>query len=101
MKCNFKNVKRMNRELINRILKDGICEAWQYFPVVTITGPRQSGKTTLCRKLFPDLHYINLEDADIREQMIKDTRHYLNRYKEGLIIDEAHNYPEYFSYIQT
>lgn len=101
MKCNFKNVKRMNRELINRKLKDSICEAWQYFPVVTITGPRQSGKTTLCRKLFPDLHYINLEDADIREQMIKDTRHYLNRYKEGLIIDEAHNYPELFSYIQT
>lgn len=91
----------MDNKLINRALKNSICNALEYFPVITVTGPRQSGKTTLCRELFPDLPYINLEDADVREQVIKDTRFYLNKYNKGLIIDEAHNYPGLFSYIQT
>jgi predicted AAA+ superfamily ATPase len=76
-------------------------EAMSYFPVITITGPRQSGKTTLCKELFPEKPYINLEDISIREQIIQDTKRFLNAYPDGLIIDEAHHYPDLFSYIQV
>jgi predicted AAA+ superfamily ATPase len=88
-------------ELINRKIKLAIEAVLSYFPVITITGPRQSGKTTLCQNLFPDLPYINLEDLDVREAMMQDTRKYLNEYPQGLIIDEAHHYPDLFSYIMV
>jgi predicted AAA+ superfamily ATPase len=88
-------------ELINRKIKLAIEAVLSYFPVITITGPRQSGKTTLCQNLFPNLPYINLEDLDVREEMMQDTRKYLNEYPQGLIIDEAHHYPDLFSYIMV
>ena len=87
--------------LINRYLKKTITDAIPFFPVITITGPRQSGKTTLCKNLFPDMPYINLETASVREQIMRDTAGFLNNYPAGLIIDEAHHYPELFSYIQV
>jgi len=88
-------------ELIYREIKKAIEEATPYYPVITITGPRQSGKTTLCQNLFPDLPYINLEDVDVRADIEKDTRKYLEHYPTGLIIDEAHHYPDLFSYIMV
>lgn len=66
----FKSVQIFTIELINRLLKDEICRLLVHFPVITITGPRQSGKTTLCKELFPDYSYINLEDIEIRERIM-------------------------------
>jgi len=87
--------------LINRILKLEIIRAARFFPVITITGPRQSGKTTLCKNLFPDMPYINLEMTTVREQIMQDTVGFLDNYPAGLIVDEAHHYPGLFSYIQV
>ena len=87
--------------LIDRYLKSAILHAAPFFPVLTLTGPRQSGKTTLCKNLFPDMPYINLEMTSVREQMMQDTVGFLNHYPHGLMIDEVHHYPELFSYIQV
>ncbi len=53
----------MNKNLIDRELKNTIKQLFTYFPVITLTGPRQSGKTTLCRTTFPDMPYVNFEDV--------------------------------------
>jgi predicted AAA+ superfamily ATPase len=71
------------------------------YPVVTITGPRQSGKTTLCRMVFPDKAYASLEDLDQREFARQDPRGFLNRFPNGAVIDEMQRVPELLSYIQT
>lgn len=70
------------------------------YPVVTITGPRQSGKTTLCRKVFPQLPYENLEIPDVRQYAVDDPRGFLNRYSKGVILDEIQRAPNLLSYIQ-
>ena len=91
----------MRKLFINRMLSESISEALHYLPVVTLTGPRQSGKTTLCRKLFSNLPYANLEDAAVMDEVLNDTKAFLNKYPNGVIIDEAQNYPELFSYLQV
>lgn len=91
----------MSNNLIYRKLTAEIERLIPHFPVITITGPRQSGKTTLCKELFPDYTYINLEDANLREQMQRDTKGFLENYPKKMVIDEAHHYPELFSYIQV
>lgn len=91
----------MNSDLIYRKLADEIKRLTPFFQVITITGPRQSGKTTLCKELFPDYIYINLEDVSLREQIQRDTKGFFSQYPKKLIIDEAHHYPELFSYIQV
>tara|TARA_R110000868_G_scaffold158036_3_gene385788 strand:- start:35544 stop:36704 length:1161 start_codon:yes stop_codon:yes gene_type:complete len=70
------------------------------FPVIVVTGPRQSGKTTELRKLLPDYAYVSFESADTLLDAQDDPRGFLKRYPDGLIIDEAQHYPEIFSYIQ-
>jgi predicted AAA+ superfamily ATPase len=70
------------------------------YPVVTITGPRQSGKTTLCRKVFPQLPYENLEIPDVRQYAFDDPRGFLSRYSNGVILDEIQRAPHLLSYIQ-
>ncbi len=72
----------------------------QQYPVVTITGPRQSGKTTLCRYVFPNKKYVSLEDIDFREYAENDPREFLSEYSGGVIIDEIQRVPELLSYIQ-
>ena len=72
-----------------------------YFRIITITGPRQSGKTTLCKQIFPDYAYVNLEDIAVREQAATDPKAFLSAYSSGVIIDEAQNYPDLFSYLQV
>jgi predicted AAA+ superfamily ATPase len=69
-------------------------------PVSAITGPRQSGKTTLTKMLFPEYDYVNLEFPDARAMAIDDPRLLLSNYKKGIIIDEVQRVPELFSYIQ-
>lgn len=74
----------------------------QKFPIVVITGPRQSGKTTLAKKIFGTDNYISLEDPDQRDLALKDPRSFLMAAGSGnAILDEVQNCPELFSYIQT
>ena len=91
----------MNNQLINRKLLDSINKAFQYFSVLTLTGPRQSGKTTLCRKLFADLPYYNFEDIATLSAFQQDPKSFLTKHEEGMIIDEAQRFPDIFSYLQV
>lgn len=70
-------------------------------PVISITGPRQSGKTTLARMCFPEYNYVNLENPDMYEAAKDDPRLFLSQFKKGIIIDEVQRLPSLFSYIQT
>jgi predicted AAA+ superfamily ATPase len=70
------------------------------FKAIALTGPRQSGKSTLARVTFPGKKYISLENPDIRESAINDTRGFLNDLPDGAIIDEAQRVPDLFSYLQ-
>jgi len=70
------------------------------FRSVAVVGPRQSGKTTLCRRTFPQKPYVSLENPDILEYAITDPRGFLNQYKRGAILDEIQRAPQLFSYLQ-
>lgn len=70
------------------------------FPILAITGPRQSGKTTLLRKLFEDYQYVTLEDPNVRQFAESDPVAFLERYERYVIFDEVQRVPELFSYIQ-
>jgi predicted AAA+ superfamily ATPase len=70
------------------------------FPILTITGPRQSGKTTLSRLLAPELPYFSLEDPDTRSFAREDPRAFLRQASDGAIFDEVQRVPELFSYLQ-
>ena len=71
------------------------------FPIVTITGPRQSGKTTLARKVFGDRSYRSLEDLDVRALAMDDPRAFLSGLQSGAVLDEVQRAPELMSYLQT
>lgn len=71
------------------------------YPVITLTGVRQCGKSTLLKRCFPDYKYISLEDLDLRQLAEEDPRGFLNNFGQKLIIDEAQYVPKLFSYIQT
>lgn len=70
------------------------------FPVVTVTGPRQSGKTTLCRAVFPDKPYVSLEAPDVQAFARSDPRQFLAERRDGAVLDEVHRVPELLSYLQ-
>jgi predicted AAA+ superfamily ATPase len=70
------------------------------YPIVTVTGPRQSGKTTLCRTSFPDKSYVNLERPDTREFADSDPRGFLASYPHGAVLDEIQRVPELASFVQ-
>lgn len=91
----------MNNSLIERDLLQSINKAFRYFSVLTLTGPRQSGKTTLCRRLFAELPYYNLEDAATLSAVRQDPKAFLGKHCEGMVIDEAQRFPEIFSYLQV
>lgn len=90
----------MEAKYIHRELSSVLEEAYRYFSVITVTGPRQSGKTTLIRNLFPHLPYYSLESLDIRSFAENDPIAFLNQNEEGMILDEVHNAPDLLSYIQ-
>ncbi len=87
--------------MIPRTLTDYLHTLAGYYPVVVVTGPRQSGKTTLCRAAFPELPYVSLEALDIREFARSDPRGLLAEYAQGAIFDEIQQVPELFSYLQV
>jgi uncharacterized protein len=70
------------------------------YPILALVGPRQSGKTTLCKALFPSYKYISLENLDLRQQAAEDPRGFLNDHGSFLILDEAQRVPELFPYLQ-
>jgi len=70
------------------------------YPVLVITGPRQSGKTTLCTSTFPDRRYATLEDPDVRRFALDDPRGFLAQFPDGALLDEIQRAPELLSYLQ-
>ena len=87
--------------MIERTLTSKITALAQKFQVITLTGPRQSGKTTLVKAAFPTLPYVSLEEPDIRQIALTDPRGFLSNYPKGAILDEIQNTPDLFSYIQS
>ena len=86
--------------MIKREIEDKALALSRQFPVVSITGPRQSGKSTLAKALFPDYSYVSLEDADWRAFAMDDPRSFLARFGRRAIIDEAQRVPSLFSYVE-
>jgi predicted AAA+ superfamily ATPase len=86
--------------MIERQLAPALRRLAGSFPVLAITGPRQSGKTTLARHLFPDKPYISLEDPTERAFAAEDPRGFLARFTQGAVFDEAQRWPDLFSYLQ-
>ena len=87
--------------MIEREITPRLMYLFEQYPIVTLTGPRQSGKTTLCRTAFPHLRYFNLETPDQRAFAENDPRGFLAECGDGAIIDEVQNVPELLSYIQV
>lgn len=87
--------------MIPRRLKERINKMLEKFPVVSVTGPRQAGKTTLLRNYFPDFKYFNLERIDHRDMILSDIVGFLKNTGTKVIFDEVQNVPELFSYIQV
>ena len=87
--------------MYNRELEDTIKELNKTWSIVSVTGPRQSGKTTLCKMSFPNYAYVNLEHIPTRNRIENDIDGFLDLYPNGLIIDEAQNMPDLFSYLQV
>ena len=87
--------------MIEREITPRLTTLFRQYPFVTVTGPRQSGKTTLCRAAFPDLSYANLEAPDQRDFAESDPRGFLSQLGERAIIDEVQHVPALLSYLQV
>lgn len=86
----------LNRDIANAVLKYGM-----KYPVIAITGPRQSGKTTMLKSVFTDYEYVSLENPDNRNFAESDPNGFLSRYPKKIIFDEVQRVPSLFSYVQT
>lgn len=87
--------------IIDRKIVSHLKKMLKKFPVVSLTGPRQSGKTTILRSAFSEYKYFNLERIDTREMVSADPLGFLNEAGANVIFDEVQNLPELFSYIQV
>ena len=87
--------------MIERLLSSFVKDNAGWFPVVSVTGPRQSGKSTLVQHVFPDYEYVNLEDEATRNLALADPAGFIRERTAHLIIDEAQRVPELFSAIQV
>ncbi len=87
--------------MITRHIEQEVLQLQYEFPIVAILGPRQSGKTTLARKLFPRYEYVSLEDFDMRDFAMNDPRGFLNRFSKQVIFDEIQRVPDLMNYLQT
>ena len=86
--------------MLNRVLKQALERLSKGFPILAITGPRQSGKTTLSKAMFPHLGYVSLEDPIERAFAMEDPKGFLARFSKGAIFDEAQRWPDLFSHLQ-
>lgn len=86
--------------MLSRTLHPYLLEAARSLPIVTLTGPRQSGKTTLVRAAFPELPYVSLEAPDTRERALADPRGFLRALRDGAVLDEVQRAPDLLSYLQ-
>jgi len=91
----------MSNTFINRNLQGELQRISKLYSVIVVTGPRQSGKTTLCKNVFAGYHYINLERISVVEQIAASPEAFLLQHAKGIILDEAQKYPELLSYIQV
>ncbi|MGY6742207.1 MAG: ATP-binding protein [Cecembia sp.] len=87
--------------LITRHIVQTIKDTLQMYPILALTGPRQSGKTTLLKELFPDFRYISLENPDNRNFASTDPNGFLEEFHSKVIFDEVQRVPELFSYLQS
>ncbi|MEL6392873.1 MAG: ATP-binding protein, partial [Bacteroidota bacterium] len=86
--------------LIPRRLTEYLKELTNYFPAISLTGPRQAGKTTLLKQLYSDYTYLSLEDIELRAEAEAEPRDFLKKYNDKIIFDEAQRFPQLFSYLQ-
>ncbi len=86
---------------IPRHILPALLDRARQYPVVTVTGPRQAGKTTVCRMAFANKPYANLEQPDTREFALGDPQGFLNQFPGGAVIDEVQRVPELLSWIQV
>lgn len=86
---------------ITREIEEQVRKLSGYYPVVTVTGPRQSGKTTLIRHLFPDHSYFNLETRDVRDMILEDPKSFVASERGPMILDEVQKLPQILEYIQV
>jgi predicted AAA+ superfamily ATPase len=87
--------------MIQRTLAGHARDIFMKYPIITITGPRQSGKTTLARAVFPEKAYVNLENPAIRQFAMEDPNGLLDQYPDGAVIDEIQRVPDLVSYLQV
>ncbi len=85
----------------NRVIKVAMDIYKNKYPILALTGPRQSGKTTFLKKQFPDYEYVNLENLDVRNFAIEDPNAFLKQFNQYVIFDEVQRAPQLFSYLQT
>ncbi|OED44816.1 hypothetical protein AB833_00585 [Chromatiales bacterium (ex Bugula neritina AB1)] len=86
--------------MFSRDLTSSVVNAARQYPIVTILGPRQSGKTTLVRAAFPEKPYVSLENPDVRSRALADPKAFLAQFAQGAILDEVQRLPELLSWIQ-
>ncbi len=86
--------------ILNRQLQESANLLLKKYPIIAITGPRQSGKTTFCKQLRPTYHYLNMELAENQDYARQDPHGFMETFKDGVILDEVQNVPELFPYIQ-
>lgn len=87
--------------IVNRSISSKLGSLLKTFPVVTVTGCRQSGKSTLLRHFLPEYAYVSLEDIDVRQMALDDPRHFISVYNNKVIIDEIQQAPQLLSFLQT
>jgi predicted AAA+ superfamily ATPase len=87
--------------MIDRDIQTELTKSRKEYPVICITGPRQSGKTTLARAAFPALPYVSFEEPVTRDVFTEDPMGFLSRYTDGAVFDEVQHVPELFSYLQV
>ncbi|MEQ9300015.1 MAG: ATP-binding protein [Cyclobacteriaceae bacterium] len=87
--------------MIERVIYQEVVSALKHYPILAITGPRQSGKTTMLRSMFSDYRYVNLENPDMREYATTDPKAFLDEYDRYVIFDEVQRVPSLFSYLQA
>ena len=87
--------------MIDREITPHLLRSFGKYPIVTVTGPRHAGKTTLCRAVFPHLGYADLEDSRVRYRAESDPRGFLAGFPEGAVLDEVHHVPVLLSQLMV